>query len=224
MSVHRGSSEDGHSPGSPSRTRRQKDVSTRRLLEAAAKLIAERGYEKTTLLAIGREAGYSAGLVTQRFGSKDGMLHALVQRMTTEWGASQIAPRTASGDGLDAVAVMLEGIRDSATGNPDMVRALYVLMFEAIRIPVLHDDMVKLHRNQRAHLANAIENAQKHGEARTEVDGQQVANLMVAALRGISYQWLLDPEFPFQQTITDLIQLVQRDLAPRNDLCRPSET
>jgi AcrR family transcriptional regulator len=43
-------------------------VSTRRLIQAAAELLTERGYERTTLAAIGERAGYSAGLVTGRFG------------------------------------------------------------------------------------------------------------------------------------------------------------
>src|ERR1700748_893308 len=53
--------------------------SDRRLLRAALKLIAERGYRNTSLAAIGEEAGYSRGLVNDRFGSKAGLLWALVK-------------------------------------------------------------------------------------------------------------------------------------------------
>jgi hypothetical protein len=35
----------------------------------------------------------------------------------------------------------------------------------------------------------------------------------VSTLRGASYQWLLDPEFPFHETITDLVAIIRRDLA-----------
>jgi len=47
------------------------------LLDAAADLIAEGGYEAMTLAAVGERAGYSRGLVTARFGSKDQLLEAL---------------------------------------------------------------------------------------------------------------------------------------------------
>ena len=45
-------------------------LSERRTLEAAVQLMGERGYEKTTLAAIGEAAGYSRGLATHHFGSK----------------------------------------------------------------------------------------------------------------------------------------------------------
>ena len=50
--------------------KRRSDLSTSELLRAAARLIAEKGYGRTSLVEIATEAGYSHGLVTIRFGSK----------------------------------------------------------------------------------------------------------------------------------------------------------
>jgi len=195
------------------KTQRRTEMSTRLLLEAAAQLIAEQGYERTTLVSIGQRAGYSHGLVTQRFGSKDGLLHALVQRMTTDWAASQLNPQIGPDSGLDGVAIVLQEIRDSVARDPGIVRALYALMFEAVRIPALHADMVKLHRNLRLRVAGAVRSARDRKQVRPDVDPDAFAGLVVSALRGAAYQWLLDPEFPFHQTITDLVATVRRDLA-----------
>jgi AcrR family transcriptional regulator len=44
-------------------------LSEQRIMRAATKLIGRNGYTKTTLAEIGREAGYTAGLVSHGFGS-----------------------------------------------------------------------------------------------------------------------------------------------------------
>ena len=188
-------------------------MSTRLLLEAAAALIAEQGYERTTLPMIGKRAGYSHGLVTQRFGSKDGLLHELVHRLTTNWLVEQVDPQMDSDTGVNGVAIMLKEIQASAIRDSGLVRTLYALMFEAIRIPSLHADMVEIHRAQRQKVTDMILKAQDQGEVNADVDPVAFANLVVSALRGASYHWLLDPNFPFHQTITDLVSLVRRDLA-----------
>lgn len=193
-------------------TQQRTQVSTRRLLEAAVQLIAEQGYERTTLAAIGQRAGYSRGLVTQRFGSKDGLLHALVHRLTTEWAIHHLDPQVTREAPLDSITLMLTEIRDSVASDQATIRALYALMFEGIRIPALYADMVELHNSIRRRVADAVHAGRELGEVPAHLDGEAFARLVVSALRGASYQWLLDPQFPIVQTITDLVALVRREL------------
>ena len=49
------------------------------MLQAAAELIVEKGWEATTAAEIGRRAGYSRALVHARFGGKDAILEGLQQ-------------------------------------------------------------------------------------------------------------------------------------------------
>ena len=67
--------------GAPARRMTQaerRDRSERELIAAAIKVVAEQGVSAATFDMIGREAGFSRGLVTQRFGSKDGLIRALI--------------------------------------------------------------------------------------------------------------------------------------------------
>ena len=61
------------------------EESTRRLLDAAVELVAEAGYAGMTLAATGDRAGYSRGLVTTRFGNKENLLRALIDRLGERW-------------------------------------------------------------------------------------------------------------------------------------------
>src|SRR5262245_25406994 len=59
----------------------RREHSANSILAAAADLFAERGYVDTTMEQIGSRAGFSAGLVAQRFGSKFGVVEALLAKI-----------------------------------------------------------------------------------------------------------------------------------------------
>jgi AcrR family transcriptional regulator len=60
------------------RTQAERRAETeRRLLDATMELIASRGVRAVTLAAVGEAAGYSRGIVTHQFGSRQGLLDAL---------------------------------------------------------------------------------------------------------------------------------------------------
>ncbi|MFF0215513.1 TetR/AcrR family transcriptional regulator [Streptomyces vinaceus] len=67
------------SPAAQPAERPRNAAATRsRLLEAAAELFAERGYERTTVRAIAERAGANQALLFRYFGSKHGLLTAVV--------------------------------------------------------------------------------------------------------------------------------------------------
>lgn len=192
-------------------------VSTGRLLRAATELIAERGYERTTLAAVGARAGYSHGLVTRRFGSKDGLLAALLQKMIADWHEREIAPFLAEASGFAAIRVLIDGIRNSVRRDPNAMRALYTLMFEALKPEpaLLNQRMSQIHQSQRRRLAEAMTRGIAAGTVPEDTDPEAVARLVVASLRGAAYQWLLDPGFEFDNTLVAFEEYMEKALQPR---------
>jgi hypothetical protein len=72
---------------------------------------------------------------------------------------------------------------------------LYALMFEALGANiVLRDRFVEFHRTMRADLAKLVRRGRRDGSVRRGVRPEDEATLVVAELRGIAYQWLLDPD------------------------------
>ncbi len=61
--------------------------SQHRILLAAAELFSEQGYVNTTMEQIGTRAGFSAALVARKFGSKPGVIEALLQQIRRNTGA-----------------------------------------------------------------------------------------------------------------------------------------
>ena len=169
--------------------------STNALLDAAADLIVEGGFAALTFAAIGDRAGYSRGLVTVRFGSKDGLVEALINRIVGAWGHRNVLPLTKGKSGLVGMTTMLDAIRQQAVRDARGLRVLYALMFEALGPDEsLRARMATFHRGMRRDFARFIERGIRDGSVRVGTSPSAEAALAVAGLRGIAYQWHLDPD------------------------------
>jgi AcrR family transcriptional regulator len=182
-------------------------LSEDRLLDAALKLISERGYERTSLQAIGDAAGYSRGLVSHRFGSKEGLLWAVLQRMLAHSGTERLAPRLEGRVGIDALHAVIEALRRSLHAAPDKLRAFYALLFESLGpMEALRPHVAEFHKRQRARVSEWIAAGIAAGAVRPDADPERQAALFISAIRGASYQWLIDPEHVDIDAIYDEIK------------------
>jgi AcrR family transcriptional regulator len=182
-------------PPRPRRTQAERVAeSDRKLLSAALRLIGERGYRGTSLAAIGEAAGYSRGLVHDRFGSKAGLLWALVEQILRVWNRDGRARGFGGRTGLDALADMIDN-HHRAVEEGRGIRAFYALMFEAFGpTPELVKEFRDLHRLFRADIERAIREGVAAGTIRADVDAPAQAALLLGALRGLAFQALLDPD------------------------------
>lgn len=177
----------------PNRQQQRTERSTNALLQAASELIVEGGFDALTFAAIGERAGYSRGLVTARFGSKDGLVEALIDRIVNTWNTRNVLPHTRGLSGRDAMVRVIEAIRRQAERDPSGLRVLYALAFEAIGPhEELRFRMRKLHEAMRADFSAVIRRGKRDGSVATHVADDREAELIIAGLRGIGFQWLLD--------------------------------
>ena len=168
-------------------------LSERRTLEAAVQLMGERGYEKTTLAAIGKAAGYSRGLATHHFGSKAD-LFARVIRWISDKLRQQVEPGLKERGGVDALLAFAEGHREFADQNPLMTRALYVLWFQSlIADSPMRDAAIEDLLGHRDRIRRIIEQGIREGTVRSDADPSAEAIQFCGALFGLGLQWLIDP-------------------------------
>jgi AcrR family transcriptional regulator len=171
------------------------EKSTRLLIQAAGQLIAEQGYAGVTLATVGERAGYSRGLATARFGSKAALLDALVDHIVTRWNFTRVVPHLEGKSGLAALVIMLESIRDAYVKSPESLSVLYALTFEALGPTMeLRERFATLHANEHRNLANVISKGIEDGSIDPRLNPDVEAQLILATLRGIGYEWRLDPE------------------------------
>ena len=208
----------------PARRKQHERVaeSDRRMMAAALRLVGERGYRGTSLAAIGEAAGYSRGLVHERFGSKSGLLWALVKQILRTWnqesrardrgrGPAGTAPHTA----IDQLCDLLDNHR-RAVREDRGIRTFYALMFEALGpTPDLLPEFQQLHRTFRSDIERIVRAGVHAGTIRADVDPKAQAAILLGAQRGIAFQWLLDPDgFSLDAAYDELKGNLRRSLAP----------
>jgi AcrR family transcriptional regulator len=183
--------------------------SDRALLDAAIELIAERGYDRTTLALIGEKAGYSRGLVTQRFGNKENLLWAVMRDVLDRWNTNALAPRVGDKTGVAALQSILAAYLDACESGPNRIRAYYALLREADGpVPAVRETIRKLHVKERASIANMI----RAGNVRADIDPDAEATAFLGVMRGVTMQWLLDPKVDLVGTLTQYGVSLERTL------------
>jgi AcrR family transcriptional regulator len=199
------------------RTQKERsEASTARLLEAAGQLIIEGGYNGMTLAAVGERSGYSRGLVTARFGSKDKLLERLIETITANWGYKNILSLYPGQSGRERIMIFLRATHERARHEPQALRLLYALMFEALGpVPELRARFVQFHRDQQRGLAQSVRLGQRDGSVAPGLSPDREAELIVAGVRGVAYQWCLDPdEHDHVRALAYLLETTEGRLAP----------
>jgi AcrR family transcriptional regulator len=163
------------------------------MLQAAMRLVASRGYAQTTLEAIGVEAGYSRGLVSHRFGSKDRLLEELVNRVTEDFRAG-LLQRLRGLSGLDAVFCEIDCYLEGMCDPPLSSRVFFVLMLESVGpAPQIREHFARFGKRWQASLTKTLTKAQQQGSIRADASPAAEARLLIATLRGLRMQSMLDP-------------------------------
>jgi AcrR family transcriptional regulator len=101
------------------------------MFEAAMHLIVERGTHDTTLKEIGERAGYSRGLASNRFGSKEALFNQMVRHFNKGW-AKELRRFVGEKTGLAAFMAALEAVEHFLLNHTIEMQALYILWYESI--------------------------------------------------------------------------------------------
>ncbi len=198
---------------SVSQTRTQEErkaESERRILRAAVELFAKQGYLKTTLIEVGKAAGYTGGLVSHRFGSKEGLLNAVIENSTKRFMEDQLRPAI-EGEHISSAEASLKNYIstyfDEVYVRESHIRALYVIMGESLgSVPDVRPKIAQLNRQMRNRIAEIVSNGIEMGEFHQNVDPQAAAVLIVGLLRGVVMQYLADARAFKRDEILPLLQ------------------
>ena len=186
---------DGQAARRPRRTQAERRAeSEREILRAAATLFGRQGYIATTLEQIGKEAGYSSALVSLRYGSKEGIVEAIVDRSQTRVSDDVFEPEPGV-SGMAALNRIFTGYSELLRDAEHWMRALFMLMADSLGPLNAKIDLFRASNDRfAAAIEQAVREGQEAGEIRTDVDSTGTAFEILASIRGTTLLWLLDPE------------------------------
>jgi AcrR family transcriptional regulator len=162
------------------------------LLDAAATLFARRGVDQTSLAHVGEQAGYSRGLVNHHFGSKAALVERLAQRSQLDF-VNQLAEF--DGDEVDALVGFARSYLAAMCGQSHEARAFFVMWGAALPEEAGLQSVIAARDAQfRFGIESLVRLGQQKKTMNTGVDSGGLATVVVAMLRGIAAQFLIDAD------------------------------
>ncbi|MGX1099891.1 TetR/AcrR family transcriptional regulator [Amorphus sp. MBR-141] len=166
----------------------RREQTERKVVAAATALIAERGSRALTLAEVGEAAGYSRGIVSHHFGSRENLLRAV---MRDAQAFDVPGPGESAGVWLsDTVRAYLKNVTDKRPA----ARAFLQMWGEAIASdPVLVPLYAEQDARFRGLLADKVREGISDGSVRADADPEAMAVFLLGLFRGIALQLISTP-------------------------------
>ena len=192
---------------SPTPRPRRNEVRSR-VLQAAGKVFAERGFAAASLDQVAAAAGFTKGAVYSNFGSKDELFLAL---MTDEVARrvdvveSALRETTHLADALAAVGTELS--RREATWQ-----LLYLEFWQrAVRDPDVRRAFVASRRDLRTRIADVVARFLADHPVRTHWDADSLTVVLIALSNGLALEALPDPTAVPDDLLTRVLSELVRE-------------
>lgn len=177
-------------------TQHERRTATRsKLLQAAADLFAEQGIDGVSVDAVAAAANRTSGAVYDHFGSKHGLLLALLD----DWSEALVAVISAEFEISSALRDRLAAVWENVCAHPsEDVRRLFLLEHElwlrAARDPRLASALQARMSKSNERVARGLSKWERRGQVELRSTPEQVAALLNALVLGLHMQFQADPE------------------------------
>src|SRR6478735_10714892 len=174
------------------------------LIAVAIDVFGEHGFAGGSIRAIADKAGVSHATLIQRFGSKEGLLTAVLE----EWDRRTVENGLADVSGLDYFRRLPE-VMAAHQDNRGLLELFTTIAAEATNpAHPAHAFVTQRYTSNLTTLAAHLREAARIGDiaplssAQIEVE----ARLLTAMLDGVGLQWLLDPTTDIRATVTTYVE------------------
>lgn len=145
-----------------------------RLLSEAKRLLAERGFARTTIRDIGQAADINPTAIRYHFGSKRALIEAVLDDAAAVARTYLLQPVQEMG-ATQQIESMLRGAYELAADNPDIVRLAFQSLAHGLQYS---PGMRTLFNTAAGRIQTAIERGQEHGIVRMTPSHLLAANVV----------------------------------------------
>jgi AcrR family transcriptional regulator len=176
------------------RKSQQSQDTRERLIEAAAKLFAERGYTNSSVAAIGDAAGVSRGLINHHFGSKENLLYEVIADILGEWNELMV-PAVKGTRGMATLRAILDSFMEFADERRERAQLLFRLMAQAFDPKSdMVEEFLKVHARWIDKSRIWWDEGIADGDIDPAIDHESMATFLIGASRGLVLDSLIAPD------------------------------
>jgi len=184
---------DEDSPGKRLTRAEAKARTRERLLDAAARTFARKGYAGATVEEIAEAAGYTIGALYAHFGGKQELFLELMSGRADRRRAT-VAEIVQADHGEDPVEVLARLLAETGSPDPDLMALRAEFWLYAVRNPEAMGALVAQRREQIEALVSVISASMERRGAPPGVSPIAVATVALAMFQGLTRQRRIDPD------------------------------
>jgi len=195
--------------------RQSAEIRRHDMIEAAMEIIRQEGVSKLTTRSLAKAVGIAQPTLFLHFGNKSHVLVALVdavqERMQREMAGLDMAQLSP----LERLKAVIRAHLGFIQKQPGIPRLLFSEELQS-GDPVFRDRMNQLVQFFLKFIAGLISAGQEAGEIRPDIIPQQAACLLIAAVQGLAFRWILsEHRFELAEQDDIIITTLIEGWAPR---------
>ena len=166
------------------------------LLEAARRLILEKGFAATTARDLVAASDTNLGSIGYHFGSREALLNQAIEELFDEW-TELLAGAAFSEEGaspLERLTVTLGATLDTLGEHQALIRAFVEALAHAERSPEFRELMRDHYRRSQQSVARLVEAALGLDAVAKGADPMVIALYIIAVFDGLAIQFRMAPE------------------------------
>jgi AcrR family transcriptional regulator len=166
------------------------------LLEAARRLILEKGFTATTARDLVSESGTNLGSIGYHFGSREALLSQALEELFDEWAELLAGAAFSDGDAppLERLAAAWKATLDTLGEHHALIRAFVEALAHAERSPEFREQLRDHYRRTQSTVAQLIEAALGPDAKADGADPKLIALFVIAVFDGLAIQSRIAPE------------------------------
>ncbi len=183
-------------------------VSREKIIQSATEAFAQKGFRGAKMADIAKAADLTEPGLLHHFPSKTHLLMEVLKERDRIDGERMRA--TLQKNGNHFLEAGIELVEHNQT-VPGLVRLFNLLVAESVSPDhPAHEFFIERYQREREHMTEAVVQAQKAGEVRSDISAETLVILIFAMMDGLQVQWLLEPEriemADLFQVMTDLLK------------------
>jgi len=177
------------------------------IIQAAYKVMSEKGYENASIKDIAHEAGITPGLVHYYFRNKEEVLMELLAAESNQYRTNmeQLQSKLPS---MDLAQAAINEPKDRVERQPEWYRLRYELFALGLRNPAVSPGVNALLENANVGITAIL----NHISKASEEERTAVAAILLACFDGLALQKMLNPAFDLDRTYHVLGEMVKSHL------------
>ncbi|MGH2973853.1 MAG: TetR/AcrR family transcriptional regulator [Solirubrobacterales bacterium] len=175
-------------------SRRETQKQTReRVLTAAARVFARRGYHRATVDEIASEAGFTIGALYSNFAGKEELFLALADREVKK-RVAEVGAIAEAAEGEEPGREAAEQLRTFLERDPEWPLLFYEFWSLSVRNPELQGELAKRRDAIRDALAETLTRVARQHGFELRFPAPVLATAIAASLNGLAFERAADPD------------------------------